>query len=105
MVDIETCRKLALGFPNAVEQEHFGIPSFRVNKKIFMTLRPKENLAMIKLPEFAQSVYAASDPASIYPVKGFWGTKGATMFDLTKVKKSIFHAALKEAYESVVNKK
>ena len=38
MVSIDTFRKLALSFDEAVEQPHFEKPSFRVNKKIFATL-------------------------------------------------------------------
>lgn len=73
MIDIETCRKLALSFSDVIEQDHFGIPSFRVNKKIFMTLRPNENLAMIKLTELNQSIFTAAQSEIIYPVNGYWG--------------------------------
>jgi hypothetical protein len=36
-MDIETVRKIALGFPEVVEQDHFGNPSFRVRGRIFAT--------------------------------------------------------------------
>lgn len=105
MVTIETCRNLALDFPDVVEQDHFGKPSFRINKKIFMTFHPDGNLAMIKLTELNQSIFTAAQPEIVYPVKGFWGRQGATMFDLAKVKKSLFASALKSAYENIASKK
>jgi hypothetical protein len=35
MVSREQARRLALGLPEAVEQDHHGRPSFRVAGKIF----------------------------------------------------------------------
>jgi hypothetical protein len=37
-MDIEAVRKIALRFPEAVEQDHFGNPSFRVRGRIFATV-------------------------------------------------------------------
>src|SRR5690349_7953723 len=37
-------RKLALALPEAVEQDHFGRPSFRVRGRIFATLPDSEHL-------------------------------------------------------------
>jgi hypothetical protein len=34
----DDARRLALGLPEAVEQDHHGRPSFRVGRKIFATL-------------------------------------------------------------------
>ena len=39
-----TVRKLALALPEAIEQEHFGRPSFRVRGRIFATLPDSEHL-------------------------------------------------------------
>ena len=38
MVDMETARQIALALPGTVEVDHFGMPSFRVNNKIYSTL-------------------------------------------------------------------
>ncbi len=104
MVDFETCRKLALAFPDVTEEPHFEKPSFRINGKIFMTFHTVKNQAMLILPELEQSVFTSDDNNVIFPVKGFWGSKGATMFDLKKVKKSIFKSALQSAYTKAVIK-
>ncbi len=40
----DEARKLALALPEAVEQDHHGRPSFRVNGKIFATLWDEEHM-------------------------------------------------------------
>ena len=44
MVSPEQARQLALAFPEAVEQDHHGRPSFRVAGKIFATLWDEEHM-------------------------------------------------------------
>jgi len=98
MVDIEIVRQLALSFPEAIEQDHFGRPSFRVHKKIFATLWPLEKIAVLKLSEIDQSVFCDFDRSIIYPVDGAWGRQGFTKFELSKVKKEMFMDALRISY-------
>ena len=45
------------------------------------------------------------DTKNIYPVKGKWGEKGATTFDLNKVKKEFVTEALLSAYNEILKKK
>jgi hypothetical protein len=42
-------RAIALSLPEAVELPHFGRTSFRVRSRIFATLRPDEQRAVLKL--------------------------------------------------------
>ena len=44
MVSLEQARQLALAFPEAVEQDHHGRPSFRVVGKIFATLWDEDHM-------------------------------------------------------------
>ena len=44
MVSVEDARRLALALPEAVEQDHHGRPSFRVDKRIFATLWDPEHM-------------------------------------------------------------
>ncbi len=44
MVSREQARSLALGLPEAVEQDHHGRPSFRVGGKIFATLWDEDHM-------------------------------------------------------------
>jgi len=75
-------RDLALSFPNAYEQSHMGHPDFRVNKKIFATLGPKELWGMVKLTPEQQTLFVDKEPDVFEPIKGNWGLKGATKVNL-----------------------
>lgn len=97
-MNIEEVRKLALSFPEAYEQEHFGIPSFRVKKKIFSTIWEKDNRVMVKLSPNDQSVFCAIEPECFQPVPGGWGSQGATFVNLENVGCEIFTDALSTAY-------
>jgi len=101
MVDMETFRKWALALPDAVEAPHFDIPSFRVHKKIFATMRIRENRACLKLSLNDQSVFCAYDKTIFFPVPGYWGQQGFTFIDLKKVRKDMFKDALTAAYNEV----
>lgn len=105
MVDIETARQMALSLPGTVEQDHFGIPSFRVKKRIFSTMLVKEQLMMVKLSPIDQSVFHSFDPAVFYPVPNKWGLKGATVVELAKVPPELLEDALNTAYQLIVRKK
>jgi len=104
MVDIETARQMALALPGTVEQDHHGIPSFRLNNRIFSTLWIKEGRMMVKLSPIDQSVFNSFDPSVFYPVPNKWGLKGATFVDLIKVRQDMLEDALNLAYQAVVNR-
>lgn len=101
MVTIETARQLALSLPEAEEKSHFGTPDFRVKNKIFATIHVDKQYMMIKLPVMDQSVFCAFDKEVIFPVPGGWGRKGATFFNLKKVKKAMLVDALAVAWKSI----
>jgi len=105
MVNIEIFRKLALAFEEAEELPHFEKTSFRVNKKIFATLNPKNGQVVVKFSLIDQSVFCAIDPLIIYPVPGKWGLQGWTMIDLKKVHKALLAEALTTSYRTVAPKR
>jgi hypothetical protein len=105
MVDMETARQMALALPGAVEQDHFGIPSFRANKKIFSTLWTHENKMMVKLPLIQQSIFHSFDPTIFYPVPNKWGEGGATLVELAKVPPAMLQDALNIAYQRATGRK
>lgn len=104
MILLDTARQLALSLPEVIEQPHFDVASFRVNKKIFASLWEKENKMMVKLSLIDQSVFCAIDKTIIYPVPGGWGKKGATFIELEKVKKNILYDMLKCGWVSIAPK-
>lgn len=105
MVSQNMARSLALSFPETYEEDHFGRPSFRVKKKIFTTIWPKEHIMMIRLSEIDQSVFCSIDPEIIYPVDGTWGKQGATKFELSLVNEEILLDALTKSYCMIAPKK
>ena len=105
MVDIITFRKLALSFPEVIELPHFEKTSFRVKKRIFVTLSSDDHKACLKLSEIDQSVFCSFNSSIIYPVNNKWGKQGWTFIDLKKVRKNILKDALACAYTQVVEKK
>ncbi|MEO6540269.1 MAG: MmcQ/YjbR family DNA-binding protein [Ferruginibacter sp.] len=105
MVTVETFRQMALALPGAVELPHFDRASFRVNKRIFATLDEPKKIAVLMFSPLEQSVFCAFDKNIIYPVPGGWGIKGATIFELSKIKKAMLKDALQVVYAEVLNKK
>ena len=69
-------RALALSFDGAIEQDHHGRPSFRVNGKIFATLWTDEQLNVM-LPGDRIERVLAEEPARCEPV--LWGKRLAAV--------------------------
>jgi len=104
MVTIETARQMALSFSGTIEQDHFGMPSFRVNNRIFSTLWVKDNRMMVKLSPIDQSVFNSIARTVFFPVPNKWGLGGATFVDLNNVLPEMLADALKLAYDTIVLK-
>jgi hypothetical protein len=92
-------RKLALGFPEAIESAHMHHPDFRVGWRIFATLGyPDANSAMVKLSPEMQREFVEKNPRIFKPVKGSWGRKGATSIDLPAATRKPVRKALEAAW-------
>ncbi len=102
MGSLKTARSIALKFEGAEEQTHFEKPSFRVKKKIFMTLDEPKNIACIKLSEIEQDIFCTIDANVIYPVPNKWGKQGWTLINLKLIKKELFVEALTTSFTHVV---
>src|SRR6476646_8855542 len=98
MVTLDIFRKLALSFPEVIEEPHFEKKSFSVKKKIFATYDDKTKSACIKLSEIDQNVFASSDRSIIYPVNNKWGKQGWTILEMERINKDLFSDALTTAY-------
>lgn len=105
MISLAQARRIALAFPDTVEQDHFGRPSFRVHKKIFATLHPATQRMVLKLSLVDQSAFSAFDKSIIFPVPGGWGKQGWTVVELTKVRTPVFKDAIATAYRIVSSKR
>ncbi|MEO5942189.1 MAG: MmcQ/YjbR family DNA-binding protein [Ferruginibacter sp.] len=105
MISINKFRKLALSFPEAMEELHFEKASFRVKKKIFATYDEEKNIACIKLSQIDQHVFSKAGKLIIYPVENKWGKQGWTIIEMKNVNADLFTDALTTAYCEVAPKK
>ena len=105
MVSLKTAKQLALAFEDAQEMPHFEKPSFRINKKIFLTLDEKNSRACIKLPEIEQDIFCTIDRQMIYPVPNKWGKQGWTLIELKTIPKKLFTEALTASFVHVARGK
>lgn len=98
--------EMALSFHHTEQVPHFERTGIKViGKRMFATILEKENTANIFLSPAEQKVFCKMDSKHIYPVPNKWGEKGATTFELNKVKKEFVSEALLSAYNEVVNPK
>ena len=100
MITCDTVRRMALACPATEEKEHWGRPSFRVRDRIFATLWPTENMAMVKLSPHQQAAFVQSYPRAFTHVPNAWG-RGATFVQLQYVSNGVFRRALVAAWRRV----
>ena len=105
MIDCETVRELALSLPEVEEHDHWGRPSFRARGKIFATLWPDEQRAMLKLSPADQTALIMLDPQTFSAVPGTWGDRGSTYVQLERVERVDFQATLHAAWRQVAPKR
>lgn len=105
MVSNETFQTLALSFNDVMEKPHFHKLSFRVKNKIFATLEEDTQIAVLKFSPKSQKSWVNKLPDVVMPVKGKWGEKGWTQFDLSEMEEDAMGAALKLSYQLVSSDK
>jgi len=99
-------RKLALGFPEAVEASHMNHPDFRVGGKIFATLGyPSKAWAMVKLTPAQQKGFMSDAPKAFEPCAGAWGRQGATGVHLSVASRTAVREALRLAWTNTAPKR
>ena len=101
MISKERFLELVFNLDNVEERPHFDIPSYTINKKIFVTLNYKENRACVKLNEMDQDAFCAYSKDVMYPVPNKWGKHGWTNINLLNIPEEMLEDALKTAYETV----
>jgi hypothetical protein len=102
----DTFRKMALEIPGAVELAHMNHPDFRIEGKIFATLRSinHEDWGMVNLTPEQQRFFIKKAPSVFSPCNGMWGERGATNVHLPSAKKNVLRAALDAARKNVTAK-
>jgi len=71
MSDLAEARRLALALPEATEQPHFDMASFRVGGKIFVTAPPDGTRLHVFVDPLEVEAFVAQDPAAFEPLH--WG--------------------------------
>jgi hypothetical protein len=92
-------RKVALSMPHAEEHSHHGHPDFRVNGKIFATLRPAERRAVVKLPLADQAALLQMDPKAFS--LNAWSHQGFTDMHLKQITPGQLRRAIQAAWRNV----
>ncbi|HZZ36062.1 MAG TPA: MmcQ/YjbR family DNA-binding protein [Caulobacteraceae bacterium] len=105
MVSPADVRRIALALPEAYEADHHGMPSFRVGKKIFATLRTAEPKMMVKLDPEDQHNLAEGHPGVIAAVPGYWGRTGSTFVMFDQCDQTLVASLLKLAWSGVAPKR
>ena len=105
MPTIADIRTLALSLPETTEAPHFEKTSYRVGKKIFVTIDEKKQEACVKLSTADQDIFSLGHHAAIYPVPNKWGQQGWTIINLSKVHPDLLRDAVMAAYYEVAPKK
>ena len=96
-------RAAALALPEAYEEGHFDVPSFRVAKKIFCTVHADHPRFVLKLdPEDQHNLV---DAEAITPVEGAWGRKGWTYVWFEKLPPERLPELLRLAWATVAPKR
>jgi hypothetical protein len=96
MLSADDVRALALGLPGAVEQDHHGRPSFRVQGKIFATLWSETTLNVMAGDHLIRAA-AESEPDVCSP--RYWGRRlSAVQVDLTAADAELVRDLLQAAW-------
>ena len=98
-------RRLALSFPESLEDAHMHHPDFRVRGKIFATLGQDESWGMVKLTADQQASFLHAEPDVFQPASGAWGRRGATIVRLRAAKKSRVREAMDAAWRNTAPKR
>ena len=102
MITPDDVRKIALSLPEAEENAHHGNPDFRVRNKIFATLPPGGEMAVIKAPLDYQEMLVATEPDTFS--LGGWSHQGWTQINLAKIGEDHFRHVVTTAWKNVAPK-
>ena len=96
MVTLAVARRVALSFPEVTEQDHHGMPSFRVQGKIFATV-PDQYHLHVMLDAFVTYAAVATDPVAYAEL--WWGKRlSGVRITLAHAKRAMLADFLEEAW-------
>jgi hypothetical protein len=96
VITLEDARRFALGLPEATEQDHHGMGSFRVRGKIFATVPDNTHIRVMVDEDEIRNV-AAANPHSCEEF--YWGARlAALVVNLRRVRKVLVEELLTDAW-------
>jgi hypothetical protein len=103
MATVAQARRIFLEQPQAEEKSHMGHPDFRVANKIFATLWPKRNVAVVMLSS-ADITAILQMQADAVTLK-HWGRKPYLEVDLPRANVALLRALAEAAWRHRAPKK
>lgn len=104
MLSATFIKSIALSFPETEQHPHFDLVSYRVNKKIFVTVNAPQKRCTLKFDKEYQDLFTSVGRGAIYPVPNAWGRLGWTTAELEKLNPEILKDALLIAWRCVAPK-
>ena len=104
MITAAFIKSIALSFPETDQHPHFDLASFRVNKKIFITVNAPQKRCTLKFDKEFQDIFTSLGRGAIYPVPNAWGRLGWTTAELEKLKPEILKDAMLIAWRCTAPK-
>ncbi len=96
MVTLREVRRMALSLPEANEEDHHGMPSFRIRKKIFATV-PSDEHVHVMLGAEETDMAVSADPDAIEEL--WWGKRlSGVRVTLAAVDRELLAELLREAW-------
>jgi hypothetical protein len=98
MATVAQARRVFLEQPEAEEKSHMGHPDFRVGGKIFATLWPTKNIAVVRLSVADQTGALQMNPEAL-KLK-YWGKSPYLEVDLPKADVALLRALAQAAWRN-----
>ena len=95
-------REIVLGLDGASEGAHMKHPDFRVNGRIFSSLKPGGDEGVVKLSADEQAELVRTQPKTFAPAAGAWGRQGWTTLRLAGAKPAAVRGAVLLAWQGVL---
>ena len=102
-MNVSEVRRLALALPEATEEPHFHLASFRVKGKIFATVAPDGSYMNVFVDDEQREIMVTVDPKAYETLK--WGKIGYLHVHLAAAKARDVKALLRAAWERKAPKK
>jgi hypothetical protein len=102
-VKLAQVRRLALALPEATEEPHFDLSSFRVKGKIFATVKPDGSFMNVFVDDDQREIMVTVDPKAYESLT--WGKMAYLHVQLAAAKANDVKTLLRAAWERKAPKK